>query len=97
MTVMPLDDAELRRIIRDALARPNGVVFRRHALDQMADRGFDEQLVTRVLRRSIWDGCDPHRQGWTYRRRLGNRVVVVAIPDPPTPVIVVTVIDEDLE
>ncbi len=97
MTVMPLDDAEVRRIIRDALARPNGIVFRRHALEQMAERGFDEQLVHRILRRSIWDGYDDHPQGFTYRRRQGQRVVVVAIPDPATAVVVVTVFENSQE
>jgi hypothetical protein len=84
----PLPPNDARRLARQVLERGT-VSFSRHAREEMAKDGIDEQDVASVLRGGIAEPGELERGTWRYRLRVAELYVVVAFLSE-TDILVVT-------
>lgn len=73
----PLDQSEARKLIRD-IAVGGGVIFSKHALDEMEKDKLISADVTNVLRGGTVEPGELVGGTWRYRVRTGKLYVVVA-------------------
>ena len=72
----PLSPPAARKLVQQIVAA-RGVVFSRHALEEMAKDGLSDGDAAAVLRGGVVEPAELERGSWRYRMRAGRVYVVV--------------------